>query len=87
MLTKKKIRVFRKYKGDGDAWVRSFWPWNKKAMTAEEWAMLSQLVSEFKLINNGLAADSYKEDVLEKARANCYDEETVEELKKLARER
>lgn len=55
-------------------------------MTADDWAMIGQFISDLKLINNGLASDAYKESVLESIRANSENDETIEELQKLARE-
>ncbi|RYY68498.1 MAG: hypothetical protein EOO13_12165 [Chitinophagaceae bacterium] len=86
MITIKKLKIFRKNNGDGDMWLKTTWPWQRNTMTADDWTTIGELIDDFKLIDRGLASDSYKEGVLEKINANCEDEKTIEELRKLARE-
>lgn len=86
MITLKKIGLYRKYKGNADMFQMAALPWQRNKIPQEDWTMISQLVQDLKLIDKELASDSYREGVLEKVKANCEDEETAEELKKLARE-
>ena len=85
MLTYKKLKLYKKYDGDGDAWVRRSWWWERNKMSADEWALIGQLISELKLINNGLAAASFAEAVETKISENCDDNETIVKLKELSR--
>jgi hypothetical protein len=86
MITVKKIELYRKYKGNADMFQMAALPWQRNKIPQEDWTMISQLVQDLKLVNRGLASDSYKEDVLNKIKSSCEDEETAEELKKMARE-
>jgi hypothetical protein len=77
MLTYKKLKIFKKYDGDGDHWLLSSWWWERDKMTGEDWALIGQLISDLKLLNNGLAAPSYTESVEARIRENCEDEKTI----------
>ena len=85
MITYKKLKLYKKYDGDGDAWVSRSWWWERNKMSADEWALIGQLISELKLINNGLAAASFAETVETKIRENCDDGETIAKLKELSK--
>ena len=86
MITIKKLKIFRKNNGDGDMWLKSTWSWQRNTMTAEDWTIIGELIDDIKLMDRDLASDSYREGILEKINANCEDEKTIEELRRLARE-
>lgn len=85
MITYKKLNLYKKYDGDGDAWVSRSWWWERNKMTAEEWALITQLISELKLVNNGLAAATFAESIETKIKENCADDETITKLKELSK--
>ena len=86
MITTKKLSFYRKYEGDGDWFLRSAWPWQRNKISPGEWKMMEELIQDIKLMDRGLASDSYKESLLEKIKANCEDEKTIAELRRLAKE-
>ncbi len=84
MITKTKLKIFHRNDGDGDIWLRTSWWWQRKKMTPEDWPLIEQLIQDLKLINKGLVATSYAENVYKKIRESCEDESTVKELEILA---
>lgn len=86
MITIKKLKIFKKNNGDGDMWLKTTWPWQRNTMTADDWTLIGELIDDIKLVERGLASESYKEGVLEKVNANCEDEETVKALETLSKE-
>lgn len=86
MITEKKLALYRKYKGNADMFQMAALPWQRNKIQQEDWTLISQLIQDLKLVNNGLAAESYKEAVLDRMKANCEDEKTIEALRKLAKD-
>src|SRR5688572_23683760 len=81
MITTKKISLYKKYEGEGDRFLRSAWPWQRNSISPDEWQMIEQSIQDIKLMDRGLASDSYKEALLEKIKANCENEKTIAELR------
>ncbi|MGZ8537553.1 MAG: hypothetical protein ACXWV9_04770 [Flavisolibacter sp.] len=73
MITTQKLSLYRKYEGQGDRFLVSAWPWQRHKISPDDWKMIEQLIQDIKLMDRGLASDSYKEGLLEKINANCED--------------
>ncbi|TMI64498.1 MAG: hypothetical protein E6H07_00855 [Bacteroidetes bacterium] len=85
MITKEKIRIFKKYDGDGDAWLRGAWPWNRRKMNGEDWGLIAQLIQDIKLVEKGLASESYANNLENTLKENCKDAETINELRRVSK--
>jgi len=86
MITYNKLKIFEKYKGDGDMWLKTSWFWQRNKMEADDWTIIGQLIDDLKLVNNGLAAASYAESIENRIEENCADEKAITKLKELSRE-
>lgn len=86
MITYKKLKLYRKYKGNADMFQLSAWWWERKRINGDEWQLINQLLQDLKMTNNGLAVLSYAEGVESTIRENFEDEEAIASLKLLVNE-
>ena len=82
MITIEKIQVFEYYNGSDDAYARSSKK-KKNLITMDEFYIVRSLLSDLRLIRNGLAAQSYIDQVVQRLTENCDSSETIEYLKQL----
>ncbi len=82
MITKRKIRIYKKYEGDGDAWARGWTSFS--VMTDDDWGIMERLIQDINLVKNGLASDDYAKALEKRLFKNCDTPETIERLKLLA---
>ena len=85
MITIEKLKVYKNYDGDIDSWARSARKHEKAAIDNREWYLIDRLIQDLKLIDKGLAADSYANEVNIRLSDNC-DKETIELIRALAAE-
>jgi hypothetical protein len=80
MLTLKKLKIFQKYHGDGDAFVRA--AKNKELLLFEDsdWMEVGSLYQDAKIIKNGLVAESYRQEILKRMENLCDDKKTMQYL-------
>lgn len=64
MITIEKIRIFEYYNGSDDAYARSSKK-KKNLITMDEFNIVRSLLSDLRLIRNGLAAQSYIDQVVQ----------------------
>ncbi|MDM7917694.1 MAG: hypothetical protein QUS12_00830 [Methanosarcina sp.] len=84
MITREHIEIFKKYKGDGDGFVRSGKQNEKEVMTYSDWKLMEEFIQDINLIKKGLASNSYTGMVLQKLNENCDNIDTLEEFKVFA---
>ncbi len=82
MITRRKIKIYKKYDGDGDKWARSWFVFYE--MSDADWGLLERLIQDIILVNNGLASDDYAAALEKKLIENCDTPETIARLKDLA---
>ena len=59
MITAEKLKIYRRFGGDGDGWVRMGTRREKKIMTDQDWAEIDQLFQRLRIEKSGVAADNY----------------------------
>lgn len=84
MLTKTKLNIYKKYKGDGDMWIRAG---NKKLLKDSDWREIDSLIQDLRLIKNEFASEFYASEVKNKLNEICENQETIELLNQLASEK
>lgn len=62
MITDEKLTVYQRFGGDIDAWVRAATPYEKRLMTDEDWADISEILLRLAIVKSGQAADDYDAD-------------------------
>lgn len=84
MITKDKIKVYKRYNGDIDSWARSGSKKEKSIVTDEDWYVIDGLIQDLSLVRKGLASSDFTENLNVKLKEMCDSESTVNQLKKLA---
>ncbi len=59
MITKEKLKIFEKYKGDNDAFARIGRDSEKNGFTDNEWQLIDNIKQDIELINKGLSSNDY----------------------------
>ena len=77
MLTKDKINVYKRYRGDIDRWGRTGSEEELRIMSDSDWLLIDSLLQDIYLINNNLSSDSYTYNVEAKLNESCDCDETV----------
>lgn len=80
MITKEKINIYKRYNGDGDAFIRGAKKKEKMMMGYDDWRMIDDFVQDIILIKGKLTSDSYKADVINRMNEFCENEATIKEL-------
>ena len=73
MITKEKIRIYNRYNGDGDMWLRSAKK-SEKIINNLEWHLIENLINDVGLIEKGLTSQSYSEEIKKRLEENCDEE-------------
>ncbi len=86
MITEGKIKVYKRYNGDIDSWVRSGTKKEKLNMTDEDWYLIGDFIQDLVLVKKGLASLDFNKTLKAKLQEKCDNNQTVEQLQKLAKE-
>jgi hypothetical protein len=84
LITKEKINIYERYKGDPDAWARNANSREISLMADEEWALISGLLQDIKLASKGLVSIDFKNQINRKLEECCDNKNTIELLKALS---
>ncbi len=84
MITENKLKVYFKYKGEIDLWVRVGSVKEKKILTDEDWFKINSLVQDLLLVHRKLTSAIFNKSLEEKLTNLCDKEETISLLKKNA---
>lgn len=80
MITLEKLRIFQKYHGDGDAFVRFAKRKEVQSFEHFDWMNIDNLHQDIQLIRRGMTAESYKQQVEKRLREQCDSQETIDKL-------
>ncbi|WBA43548.1 hypothetical protein [Hymenobacter canadensis] len=89
MLTHEKLDVYARYKGNWENWLRSsegiysLQAGKPSLLTDEDWSLIDRSVQDLYLIQNGLAAKSYTEELEAKVSALCEDSTVMQKMREL----
>lgn len=81
MITKDKIKIYRKYRGDIDSWVKNGSKKEKLIMNDEDWYLIDGLIQDLFLVNKGLVSLAFDNDLNNRLKEKCDSEETIQLLK------
>ena len=84
MITKEKIEIYKKYKGDIDQWARLGKKKEQKIIDDEDWFLIDEIVQDIQLIKNGQASDEFEIRLNEKLKRVFDEERTLEYLRSLS---
>lgn len=83
MITRDKLKIYKKYSGDIDGWARVGKKSELEIMSDDDWTLVDELLQNLELVEKGLASDSFKSQTLDKLNSACDSEKTKQELKSL----
>ena len=66
MLTLEHLKIFQKFGGDIDGWIRQRSEHDKAIMTDNDWRLISEFYENLELIKKGLASEDFKLKVISK---------------------
>lgn len=81
MITKRKIQIYKKYKGDVDLLSRFGRKKEKKLFQNNEWSLIDSVSQDLQVIKNSLCSTDYKAR-LENTLHEYFDNEAIIELRK-----
>jgi hypothetical protein len=84
MITENKIKVFNKYNGDINSWVKSGSKKEESIMSDHEWYLIESFIQDIRIIKKGLASKENSENLNKNLVENCDSVETINQLKNLA---
>lgn len=85
MITREKLEIYERYKGDGDALIRVGTPQEKHALNYSDWKLIENLLQDIQLISNNQTSDTYADEVKQVLYQKCDSSDTVEKLKEIAK--
>ncbi len=83
MITREKLRIYKKYSGDSGAWIRFGKKTEFDSMDGEDWAIIDEFLQNLEMIQKGLVSEQFKAQILDKFNATFDHEETRSELIKM----
>jgi hypothetical protein len=84
MITNVKLQIYKRYKGRIEPWISRGLPYEQKVMKPEDWTVISQLVGDLQLIEQGTTNTAFEQQVEQRLEKHCSNEDTIENLKSIA---
>jgi len=84
MITLIKLYEYERFHGFYDGFYIQKVKQGTQESSDEEWFLISNLIQDIHLINNGLASRDFSENLEKKLSENCENENTISFLKELA---
>jgi hypothetical protein len=84
MITEDKIRIYKKYSGDIDGWVRVHDKEEMRIMSDQDWYDINLLLQEIAGIKNGIASEAYAKRIEKDLTDKVNDEKIIKMLFEIA---
>jgi len=84
MLTKQKLAIYQKYRGDVDMWTRAGSKKEKEEMTDGDWSEMWSLFQQLQNLERGQLSDEFAARVRNRLQELATDSELQKELKAYA---
>lgn len=84
MITLRHIEIYKKYRGDGDAFIRCATLEEKRLLDYKHWELIDDIIQNLHFIKKGLASTSFIRATNEKLNENCDNENTIQALTELS---
>lgn len=85
MITLEKLKIYSKYSGDGDAWIRLGKGGIDSVITSDDWRLIDDLLQDLTIIKNGYAPLSLAISVDKRITETFDNEHTIEFLKSMVK--
>lgn len=87
MITKDKIKIYKKFNGDLDYFARVCSPKDKKLMKDEDWFLIDDIIQDIKLIRKGLTSVDYENKINQKIKEKIDCSETLDRIKQIVKKK
>jgi len=77
MITKEKLKIYIKYRGDIDRFARTGRKAEEDTITTNEWYLIDELVQDLKLLESGMTSETFVKEVTTKLNKNCEDQDVI----------
>lgn len=84
MLTRQKLSIYQKYRGDVDMWARAGTKKEKEEMTDEDWSEMWSLFQQLQSLEKGQLSEEFADRVRTRLQEVATDSELQKELKAYA---
>ena len=84
MITIDKIKIYKRFNGDIDGWVRIGTKEEKSIMNDNDWFMIESFIQDMRLIKKGLASETLVNSIRERLKDNCDNDETIQAVMEIA---
>lgn len=81
MITSEKLDIYKRFDGDIDGFARGGSKKDCAKISDQEWTQIDRMVSALKIINEGLASESFKEEKNKELEALAPDPEVQNRLR------
>jgi hypothetical protein len=81
MITAAKFKIFEKYSGDGDGFVRNGTKSEKECLDYNDWLVIDSMIQDLQLVINGLSSKTF-ENQINKKLFDEFDSEARELIQK-----
>jgi len=79
MITAEQIKMYKKFKGDGDGFARAGATKDKSILGDHDWNLIDNMIQDLSLINKGLCSKNYETRCMELLHKK-FDKEAIEFL-------
>ncbi|MCM1567348.1 MAG: hypothetical protein NC238_15690 [Dehalobacter sp.] len=81
MITATKFKIFEKYNGDGDGFVRTGTKSEKECLDYNDWLIIDSMIQDLQLVKNGLSSKTLENKINQKLHDE-FDSEARELIQK-----
>lgn len=81
MITATKFKIFEKYNGDGDGFVRTGTKLEKECLDYNDWLLIDSMIQDLQLVKNGLSSKTFENQINQKLHDE-FDSEARELIQK-----
>jgi len=84
MITFEKLRIFARYKGDGDMFWRSARQIERQVLTNDDWHLIDTLLQDATVVSRQLGSDQRTVEAMKRLTENSENDRVVSEITRLA---
>jgi len=81
MITKEKIHIYNKFKGNIDSWTRTGSKKEQTIMTDGDWYLIDSLLQDIQIVSKGLSSNEFSINLQNRLIENCENEEIIGQIK------
>jgi hypothetical protein len=85
MLTEEKVKIYKQYHGNIDAWAQDGTKKEKLIIDDHDWYTLDNLVQDLYIINNQAVSEDFATTLAHTLKLNCINDEVIDQVKRLAK--